>query len=62
MKRDEFFLCEVPGFFSTQNLIKSVCVVYASEPCFELCAVKPKSTNNARNFEPRDSYKKDSLT
>ena len=24
--------------FSTQNLIKSLCVVYASEPCFELRA------------------------
>ena len=46
-------------FFSAQNLIKRVCFVHASEPCFELCAVKSRPTNNACNFEPCDSYKKD---
>ena len=46
--------------FSTQNLIKSVCVVHASEPCFELRAVKSKPSYNACDFDPRDSYKKDS--
>ena len=30
---------------STQNLLKSACVVHASEPCFELCAVKSKPAN-----------------
>ena len=37
-------------------------VVHASKPRFEMCAVKPKSTNNACDFEPCDSYKKDSIT
>ena len=46
--------------FSTQNLIKSVCVVYASEPCFELRTVKSKPSYNACDFDPRDYYEKDS--
>ena len=45
-------------FFSTQNLIKIVSVVHASEPCFELFEYKSKPTNNACNFEARDFYKK----
>ena len=44
--------------FSKQYFIKSVCVIYASECCFDLRAVKSKPSNNARNFEPRDSYNK----
>ena len=47
-------------FFSTKNLIKSVFIVYAVESCFKLCGVKSKPTNNACDFEPRDSYEKDS--
>lgn len=45
-------------FFSTQNLIKILSVVHASEPCFELFEYKSKPTNNACDFETRDSYKK----
>ena len=44
--------------FSKQYFIKSVCVIYASECCFDLRVVKSKPSNNARNFEPRDSYNK----
>ena len=36
--------------------MKSVCVDHASEPFFELCAVKSKPTNSACDFEPLDSY------
>ena len=32
--------------------------VHASEPCFELCPLKSKPTNNAGDFELRDSYEK----
>ena len=57
VKGDLFFtdilLCGVL-IFSTQNLIKSVYVVHAIKPCFELRAVKSKPTNNACNIEPRD--------
>ena len=47
-------------FFSTKNLIKSVCVVHASERCLKLRAIKSNPTNNAYDFEPRSSHEKDS--
>ena len=36
-------------------------VVHASQPCFELSAVKSKLTNKACDLEPRDSDKKEMM-
>ena len=43
----------VPGL---APLLQSCCVVNASKPCFELCTVKAKPTNDACNFEPHNSH------